>query len=60
MISREKIQAELEGIDIRFDYPLKEFTYTKVGGPVDYLVFPRNKYELLRIVKLANREEIPW
>ena len=60
MISREKIQTELEGIDIRFDYPLKEFTYTKVGGPVDYLVFPRNKYELLRIVKLANREEIPW
>lgn len=60
MISREKIQAELEGIDIRFDYPLKEFTYTKVGGPVDYLVFPKNKYELLRIVKLANREEIPW
>ncbi len=60
MISRERIQAELEGIDIRFDYPLKEFTYTKVGGPVDYLVFPKNKYELLRIVKLANREEIPW
>lgn len=60
MISREMIQQELEGIDIRFDYPLKEFTYTKVGGPVDYLVFPRNKYELLRIVKLANREEIPW
>lgn len=60
MISREKIQAELEGMDIRFDYPLKEFTYTKVGGPVDYLVFPRNKYELLRIVKLANREGIPW
>ncbi|MBG9368143.1 UDP-N-acetylmuramate dehydrogenase [Streptococcus sp. NLN64] len=60
MISREMIQRELEGVDIRFDYPLKEFTYTKVGGPVDYLVFPRNKYELLRIVKLANREEIPW
>lgn len=60
MMSREMIQQELEGIDIRFNYPLKEFTYTKVGGPVDYLVFPRNKYEVLRIVKLANRENIPW
>lgn len=57
---KEKIQTELEGIDIRFDEPLKSYTYTKVGGPVDYLAFPRNRYEIVRIVEFANRENIPW
>ncbi|PIO79724.1 UDP-N-acetylmuramate dehydrogenase [Streptococcus parauberis] len=51
---------ELEGIDIRLDEPLKNYTYTKVGGPADYLAFPRNRYELTRIVKYANHENIPW
>ncbi|HGA4153258.1 TPA: UDP-N-acetylmuramate dehydrogenase, partial [Streptococcus agalactiae] len=45
------IQKELEGLDIRFDEPLKKYTYTKVGGPADYLAFPRNRLELSRIVK---------
>ncbi len=51
---------ELEGIDIRLDEPLKNYTYTKVGGPADYLAFPRNRYELTRIVKYANHGNIPW
>ncbi|HEO3870425.1 TPA: UDP-N-acetylmuramate dehydrogenase [Streptococcus agalactiae] len=54
------IQKELEGLDIRFDEPLKKYTYTKVGGPADYLAFPRNRLELSRIVKFANSQNIPW
>ncbi len=42
------IKVRLAGIDIRFDEPLKRYTYTKVGGPADYLSFPRNRYELVR------------
>jgi len=57
---KEKIRQELKGIDIRFDEPLKNYTYTKVGGPVDYLAFPRNRYELVRMVEFANREGIDW
>ncbi|MGT2911134.1 UDP-N-acetylmuramate dehydrogenase [Streptococcus cameli] len=57
---KEKILLELNGIDIRFDEPLKDYTYTKVGGAVDYLAFPRNRYEIVRIVEFANRENIPW
>lgn len=57
---KEKIRTELEGIDIRFDEPLNSYTYTKVGGPVDYLAFPRNRYEIVRIVEFANREGIDW
>ena len=57
---KEKIRQELKEIDIRFDEPLKDYTYTKVGGPVDYLAFPRNRYELVRMVEFANREGIDW
>lgn len=51
---------ELDGIDIRIDEPLKNYTYTKVGGSADYLAFPRNRYELARIVTYANANKIPW
>ncbi|MEW4353982.1 UDP-N-acetylmuramate dehydrogenase [Streptococcus pneumoniae] len=56
----EMIQQALEGIDIRYQEPLKEYTYTKVGGVADYIVFPRNRYELARVVRFANQAEIPW
>ncbi|EHI69496.1 UDP-N-acetylmuramate dehydrogenase [Streptococcus ictaluri] len=52
--------AELEGIDIRDNEPLKHYTYTKVGGPADFLAFPRNQYELSRLVHYANNHQIPW
>lgn len=57
---RLKMIEELAGIDIRENEPLKKYTYTKVGGPADYLAFPRNQIELERLVKYANRENIPW
>ena len=56
----ESVKENLRGIDIRFNEPLKQYTYTKVGGPADYLVFPRNRYELARIVHFANQQNIPW
>lgn len=55
-----KLHDDLKGIDIRIDEPLKKYTYTKVGGPADFLAFPRNRYELSRIVRFANQENIPW
>ena len=56
----EKINQILEGIDIRFQEPLKHYTFTKVGGNAEFLAFPRNQYELKRIVQFANQEQIPW
>ena len=56
----KQIKEELVGIDILFNEPLKQYTYTKVGGAADYLAFPRNQYELKRIVTFANNHEIPW
>jgi UDP-N-acetylmuramate dehydrogenase len=45
-----EMNKSLEGVDIRINEPLKKYTYTKVGGPADFLAFPRNRYELARIV----------
>ena len=56
----KQIKEELAGIEILFNEPLKQYTYTKVGGGADYLAFPRNHYELKRIVTFANNHEIPW
>ena len=60
MSVKEKMLEILEGIDIRFKEPLHSYSYTKVGGEADYLVFPRNRFELARVVKFANQENIPW
>ena len=56
----ELLKEDLDGIEILFNEPLKQYTYTKVGGPAEYLAFPRNQYELKRIVTFANAHEIPW
>ncbi|ARS62342.1 UDP-N-acetylmuramate dehydrogenase [Streptococcus mutans] len=55
-----EMNKSLEGVDIRINEPLKKYTYTKVGGPADFLAFPRNRYELARIVKFANQNNLPW
>ena len=56
----ELLKEDLDGIEILFNEPLKQYTYTKVGGPAEYLAFPRNQYELKRIVTFTNTHEIPW
>ena len=56
----ELLKEDLAGIEILFNEPLKQYTYTKVGGAAEYLAFPRNQYELKRIVAFANTHEIPW
>lgn len=56
----KQIKEELAGIEILVNEPLKQYTYTKVGGVADYLAFPRNQYELKRIVTFANAQDIPW
>ncbi|MGQ9412728.1 UDP-N-acetylmuramate dehydrogenase [Streptococcus pluranimalium] len=56
----KEMEEALSGIDIRVDESLKNYTYTKVGGPADYLAFPRNRFELVRLVHFANKHSIPW
>lgn len=40
--------------------PLKEHTYTKLGGNADYFVTPTSALEVQRIVQFAKTENIPF
>ena len=54
----EKMNQILEGIDIRFQEPLKHYTFTKVGGNAEFLAFP-HLIQLKRIVQFTNQTN-PW
>lgn len=60
MINLDLLEEKMAGITYKLDEPLSHYTYTRVGGPADVLFFPKNRYELSRIVKFANQENIPW
>lgn len=53
------LKQELKGINIRFDEPLKNHTYIKIGGPADILVDATKKEELIKAYKLAKEMDIP-
>ncbi|WP_321386675.1 UDP-N-acetylmuramate dehydrogenase [uncultured Enterococcus sp.] len=59
-MTKEKIQNELPEITILFDEPLKNFTFTKTGGPADMLSFPKTAEEVRKLVLFCQKEELPW
>ncbi|MBL1227590.1 UDP-N-acetylmuramate dehydrogenase [Enterococcus sp. BWR-S5] len=59
-MTKEKIQNELPEITILFDEPLKNFTFTKTGGPADMLSFPKTTEEVRKLVLFCQKEELPW
>ncbi|GGJ66712.1 UDP-N-acetylenolpyruvoylglucosamine reductase 2 [Virgibacillus kapii] len=46
--------------NVMVDEPLKNHTYTRLGGKADFLVTPETYNQVQEIVKLANREEIAF
>lgn len=48
-----------EGIEIKQQVPLSKYTFTKTGGPAEYLAFPQNQTELQKLVGAANADQIP-
>ncbi|OJG75081.1 UDP-N-acetylenolpyruvoylglucosamine reductase [Enterococcus quebecensis] len=61
-LSMNKIEMinELTDITLLFDEPLMNFTFTKTGGPVDVLAFPKSKDEVITLVEYCRNHEIPW
>lgn len=56
---KDLLQA-LSTITVLKDEPLNKYTFTKTGGPADFLIFPKNKQEVQAVVQYANAHEIPW
>ena len=47
------------GIEIKRQVPLSKYTYTKTGGPAEFLAFPQNESELKSLVIAAHDNNIP-
>lgn len=47
------------GIEIKRQVPLSKYTFTKTGGPAEFLAFPRNESELKNLVIAAHNNNIP-
>ncbi|GBG97199.1 UDP-N-acetylmuramate dehydrogenase [Lactococcus termiticola] len=53
------IPEELKNFEVKFDAPLSDYTFTKVGGQADILAFPKTVDEVAQLIKLANKSETP-
>lgn len=50
----------IEEDNILFNEPMKNHTSFKVGGPVDILIIPENVEAVVAVIKLCNKESIPY
>lgn len=64
MIDKHHLYKELTEIlseaNVIVDHPLKTYTYTRLGGNADLFVTPETYEQVQAIVKLANREDVPF
>lgn len=51
---------KLKTIETKIDEPLSTYTYTKTGGPADYLMFPTTKEEIVDIITYCKSDDVPW
>lgn len=55
----ELTELKKAGIEIEKNVPLSKYTFTKTGGPAEYLAFPQSQAELKELVKTAKERKIP-
>lgn len=56
----EKLIEVLSEKNVMVNEPLKNHTYTHLGGEADFFVTPETYEQVQQIVKLANKEKIPF
>ncbi|WEV43072.1 UDP-N-acetylmuramate dehydrogenase [Lactobacillus sp. ESL0684] len=55
----ELLNLKRNGLEINQQVPLSKYTFTKTGGPAEYLAFPRNQSELEQLLQAAKLDELP-
>ena len=50
---------ESKEIEVLSNVLISDYSYTRLGGNVDYLAFPANKTQLIRIIEIAKNEKLP-
>lgn len=58
-LALELLNLKKYGIDIKEQVPLSKYTFTKTGGPAQYLAFPKNETELTQLVTAAQQTKLP-
>lgn len=53
------LDLKKEGIELAADIPLSKYTFTKTGGPAQYLAFPKDVAQLQEIISVAQRNHLP-
>ena len=53
-------QIEALGVEIRQDQPLANLTTIKIGGPADYFAVVTDTHKLLKLVRWARANELPY
>ncbi len=46
--------------DKEFNYPMKKYTSLRVGGKADLIIYPNNSKELVELLNLMRKKNIPW
>ncbi|MFV0394793.1 MAG: UDP-N-acetylmuramate dehydrogenase [Coprobacillaceae bacterium] len=47
-------------IEIKYKEAINKYTFTKVGGKVDMLAFPKTLDEIKELIEICKTENIPW
>lgn len=59
-MNREQIKRDLGALELLFDEPLANYTYTETGGPADVLAFPKNKDEVKQLIDYCRSRGYDW
>lgn len=57
---KAEVVKQFPEIDLLIDEPLMNYTFTRTGGPVDVLAFPKNAAEAQSLVDYCREQTIPW
>src|SRR5690625_7238765 len=54
-----RLQEIVGNENVVINKPLKQHTYTKLGGNADYFVTPTAYEQVSDVIKLANQQDVP-
>lgn len=55
----QQMQEAYPTINMVFDEPLANYSYTKTGGPADVIVFPKKQVEVEEVLAWAKEHDVP-
>ncbi|MEQ3456942.1 UDP-N-acetylmuramate dehydrogenase [Enterococcus cecorum] len=55
-----RVFASLKEITILKNEPLNKYTFTKTGGPADFLAFPKSVTEVKALLEECRQNNLPW